>query len=333
MVERSTTDSIATNATLTQLEPLPTSTMSSDSSDQNSSESSENAESEGSTATTSTTSHGATSETASSTSLTSSASVPSGKTAIVYTRSYVFTASTTTFTTALPLTTTLATKKASTFSAPTAAVTTDVSFYQSWLSGTLGSTSSGQGSMTPGHRNTIIGSVVGGVCGFILAATFIWFLVFRRGKRRATKNQNFSHEIGTRLEYPPISPSTDQPRSPDEDEMFLKSKYKSLGGKLPLWQGNNTNLQTKEVARGAPQQQKPRGNPFQDEFDFQNRRLPPPPPPPARSTETPLPRADFYESDASSSSGSSVDDSTSSIQLTRPAGAARSTQSFLQEVL
>ncbi|SCV05262.1 LANO_0H03620g1_1 [Lachancea nothofagi CBS 11611] len=265
-------------------------------------------------------------------------SLKSDQTVVSYTRSYVITESSTTFTTALSRATVLDARTAATFTAPTAAATTDVGFYNRWLSGTLDSNSY-PGSISKHQRTKIIASVVGSVGGFLLIMVLIWFFVFRRRKNRnSSTTQSFSHDIGCRIDYP-LAPTdrTDLDdnhfvtnRSSDEDEVFMKGKYKSFGRKLPLFQKSDAKPDT-TWPRDHPviSPDSPRGNPFQDEFDFQ-KRLPLPPPVPTR--DVPIHSNFSYNSEDTSSSDISSDTS-SSIQLSRPHGAARSTQSFLREVL
>ncbi|SCU93059.1 LAFA_0F14466g1_1 [Lachancea sp. 'fantastica'] len=266
-------------------------------------------------------------------------SLHQGKTAVSYTRSYVITESSTTFTTQLTRVSVLNTNKAATFTAPTAAVTTDVAFYNRWLSGTLDSGQS-SGSISAGHRNAIIASVLGSVGGFFIAATLIWAIVFWRRKKRVASTQGFSHEIGCRVDDPanmdndayaaPNRSTTN--RSSDEDEEFLKSKYSSFGRKLPLWRKSDAKPKphNSQEQSAGPEQPRAKGNPFQDEFDFQ-KRLPLLPPVPTRSS--PLQTNFSYPSEDTSSISGTDSDSSSSIQLSRPNAVARSTQSFLREVL
>ncbi|SCU96632.1 LAME_0F16908g1_1 [Lachancea meyersii CBS 8951] len=274
-----------------------------------------------------------------STSMVSSTSrtVKRGKTVVSYTRSYIITESSTTFTTQLSRVSVLGTQEAATFSAPTAAATTDLAFYNRWLSGTL---DSGQfsGSVSSGHRNTIIASVVGSVGGFLLAALIIWAMFFWRRKRRVNTTRGFSHEIGCRLDDP--SEMADNLNSEqnhhatnlssNEDEEFLKGKYSSFGRKLPLWHKNDDKLKKDTLMAQPRVPERSQANPFQDEFDFQ-KRLPLPPPVPTQ--DLPLHSSFSYASADTSSVSDAGSDSSSSIQLSRPNAVARSTQSFLRELL
>ncbi|CEP64654.1 Tda7p LALA0_S12e03840g [Lachancea lanzarotensis] len=270
---------------------------------------------------------------------TTTRSLQQGKTAVSYTRSYIITESSVTFTTELSRVSILNSNEAATFSAPTAAVTTDVGFYNRWLSGTLDSGQSG-GSISAGHRNAIIASVLGSVGGLLLATLLIGGIIFWRRKKRVKSVQGFSHDIGCRVDDPsnlndtafgaPNNRSATN-RSSDEDEEFLKSKYSSFGRKLPLWR--KSEAKTKTLAsqeQATTESERTRGNPFQDEFDFQ-KRLPLLPPVPAR--DPPLHSHFSYRSEETSSFSGTDSDSSSSIQLSRPNAVARSTQSFLREVL
>ncbi|SCU87302.1 LADA_0E03180g1_1 [Lachancea dasiensis] len=272
-----------------------------------------------------------------------SLSVDSGHTVMSYSRSYVITDSSTTFSTELSRVTVIGTQAASTFSAPTSVVTTDVAFYHRWLGGTLDS-GSFTGSVSKHHRNTIIASVVGSVGGFLLAILFIWlFLIRRRRKHQSSLDKSFSHDIGCRLDHP-LAPPADESnnyivrRSSDEDEVFMKNKYRSFGrsfrGKIPQWHRGGDRSDIPAVNNSVAARQASQSDPFQEGPNIQKSL---PVPPPILTHDLPLHSTFSYTSADSSSSTSSsseaISDSTSSIQIPRPAGATRSTQSFLRELL
>ncbi|SCW04003.1 LAFE_0H03774g1_1 [Lachancea fermentati] len=254
----------------------------------------------------------------------SSISLPPDETVFVYTQNYVFTASSTTLCVGLPSMVVISTGQLSTYSAPTSAITTDISYYQHWLDGSLDSQNN---SSSGGKRKTIIGSVVGSVGGFLLCALLLWLIVFKRRKDRGKGSQSFSHEIGCRLDHPSDLPEASNTIRSIDDEDFLRSKYKSLGKKIPLLrkgeQSRGLNDDNHDVTKEGE-----KSNPFQDEFNFQ-KRLPAPPPVPTRNP--PLQSFYSYTSDTSSSSAESANDSFS-IQLNRPNGDRRS-QSFLKEII
>ncbi|SCV02554.1 LAMI_0H00496g1_1 [Lachancea mirantina] len=252
-----------------------------------------------------------------------SLTAPSGDTWLPYTRSYVFTAPSTTITTDLVRSTLLPTKRTSSYTAPTAVITTDISYYKKWLDGSINGAD-----VTPStnNKNTIIGSVVGSVGGFLLICFLTWFLLYRRRRKPAQiTEKSFSHDIGCRLDYPTTAQGADETIRMADDEEFIRGKYKSFGKKIPLWRKPDAAPSDDEnhVVRDGEK----RTNPFSEEFDFQ-KRLPLPPPVPTRSS----PARSFMSTISTSTNGSTSSDDISSIYLARPTGEAGS-QSFLTEVI
>lgn len=131
--------------------------------------------------------------------LTLTTEVPSSETVVYYTRDFIFTDTSTTFTKGLPTLTVIPTE--ATFTTPTGPVVTDTSFYERWLSGALDSNSTSSGS----NKDTIIGGVIGSVGGLALMILVIYLLFRKRRRRNLIEHEkSFSHDIGRKMGYDDI---------------------------------------------------------------------------------------------------------------------------------
>ncbi|AGO10321.1 AaceriABL135Cp [[Ashbya] aceris (nom. inval.)] len=165
---------------------------------------------------------------------------------VVYSQKYKFTASYTTFYTQLPTTTSLRYAETATYSVPTAVITTDVAYFKGLLPGALDEPpQSPHGT----QKRTIIGSVVGSVCGLLVCAMAAYFLLYRRRQRRKQYSvaREFTHELGRRMEY-----------AADTDEPSERSPPGRRVPQPPAVRAGN--------ARSAPPPEKAAGDPFGDEF-------------------------------------------------------------------
>ncbi|KAL3239354.1 Tda7p [Nakaseomyces bracarensis] len=134
------------------------------------------------------------SETSSTTEITSASTTESSDVAIKsqiignsiyyeYTQTFDITDSSTSFTTALPLTTAFNLANSYSFTKPTGVVTTNLHFYKDWLSGAIDNNSNDGTPTKKSNAGTIAGSVVGSVGGLILCTLVIWFIFFKRKKK------------------------------------------------------------------------------------------------------------------------------------------------------
>ncbi|AAS50636.2 ABL135Cp [Eremothecium gossypii ATCC 10895] len=163
---------------------------------------------------------------------------------VVYSQRYKLTASYTTLCTLIPTTTTLPYSEAATYSAPTTVITTDIAFYKGLVPGDDDKSAA---RVNGAQKRTIIGSVVGSVCGLLMCAMAAYYLLHLRRQRRKQYSvaREFTHELGRRLEY-----TTD----PDEP---AERAPPGRGAQRPTTRGGN--------ARGDRQLEKT-ADPFGDEY-------------------------------------------------------------------
>ena len=216
---------------------------------------------------------------------------------IIYTQNYDFTGPSTSFVTGIPSTIKIPKKEFSTlpsetFSVLRSTVTADVSLYEKWLDGgKLGNDVTGLAGGSSTDKGTIIGSVVGSVCGVIVCGLIIWGLVCRRHKRRDLFDDDDDEDANN---------------FKTDERHFLSKNISRDFSSRPGYHSMFTKKQT--INAGDENR-----NPFNNEFDFNNRTNPPPIPAPRKARNSTLqsgaaasaiPAA--YDSSSSSSSSNSL---------------------------
>lgn len=109
--------------------------------------------------------------------------------AVVYTQTYEFTDSRTSFLTGIVTTATITGDATSTFDISTPTITKDTKLYQNWLNGgsldNTGEPSASHSRIT--NKGAIIGGVIGGVCGILICSLLVWFVFKRRRRGRGER--------------------------------------------------------------------------------------------------------------------------------------------------
>ncbi|CDO93649.1 unnamed protein product [Kluyveromyces dobzhanskii CBS 2104] len=242
--------------------------------------------------------------------LTASTEVPSSQTIVYYTRDYIFTDTSTTFTTKLPTLTVIPTE--STFSQPTDPVVTDTSFYKKWLSGALDAGSDSSSSSSGTNKDTIIGGVIGSVGGLALMLLVIYLLFCNRRKRNLIEHEkSFSHEIGRKMGYDDIGTYIGESQQPIDTNTKLQAT------------AHSTYQATKELP-AAPAfypetgRQLQTNNPFDDEYVVSD--------PESQATST----TSLHSSEISSSADQDSEETDNSTAYSH---ATRNSQGFLTELI
>lgn len=236
--------------------------------------------------------------------------IPSSETLVFYTRDYIFTDTSTTFTKKLPTLTVLPTQ--SSFTKPTSPVVTDTSYYQRWLSGGLDSNPKS----TSSNKDSIIGGVVGCVGGLFVMLVIIYFLYKKRRKRNLLAHEkSFSHEVGRKMGYDDIDKFIVQSRvSSDSVTQLSPAAHKTYQSTkaLPSTPTNAPILPKRSEA----------DNPFNDEYLISNGDVGNPP---QHSTSV-------HSSMLTSSSGSTEDggDTLTSTTFTE---SIRNSNGYLTEII
>lgn len=191
---------------------------------------------------------------------------------IIYTQNYDFTGPSTSFVTGIPSTIKIPKKEFSTlpsetFSVLRSTVTADVSLYEKWLDGgKLGNDVTGLAGSGSTDKGTIIGSVVGSVCGVIVCGLIIWGLVCRQHKRRGIFDEDDDEDANN---------------FKTDERHFLSKNISRDFSSRPGYHSMFTKKQT--INAGDENR-----NPFNNEFDFNNRTNPPPIPAPRKARNSTL---------------------------------------------